>query len=208
MTDIGQSRAFDEATTGLMQLHAGFGRLTISGRLNFIAKERSLDFVIYGVGILSALWFFATGGRLVFAELIVTTAEAQTTGGFIGFPNERYFAMTAVFLLFVFCLIGMCTLPGPAADRCQSVAKALVGALVTRVWVDNQQGGPDQRSDIWARCRTAEVTEPRAVAVWKTGACGRLQHHSATAKQYCPPWSTVARHFSGKPGRSRSPSRQ
>jgi hypothetical protein len=35
----------------------------------------------------------------------------------------------------------------------------------------------------------------QAVAVSPGLACGRLRRHSATAKQYCPSSSTVARHF-------------
>ena len=49
----------------------------------------------------------------------------------------------------------------------------------------------------------ARSAKSRAVADLPIGARRRVRHHSATAKQYCPSSSAVARHFSGKAERFR-----
>jgi|SRR6266568_3571198 len=43
--------------------------------------------------------------------------------------------------------------------------------------------------------RIGRRVQPYCVAILVAIACGRLERHSATAKQYCPSSSTAARHF-------------
>lgn len=129
-TGPGQAALLDEAATGQMRWESAFGRLDMSGRLAFLAKYRTLDLVIYALGFLSTAWFYLVPGvRFALLDLIIRPAYAAP---FLGFPDERYFAISLIFVCFLLCIILMLVVrDGHRAQQLQALATTLAGGLIT-----------------------------------------------------------------------------